>query len=359
MTIAVAVSGGMDSLLALALLKERGEALMAVHGHFLPPSPAWERVASGLTEACAALGVPFYALDLHECFDDRVIKPFVAEYKAGLTPNPCAMCNPRMKFGVLFDAARNLGADRLATGHYVRLEQGGLYRGADPSRDQSYFLSLVPGHALARAVFPLGGLTKSQVPGLLAERGLAPPLASESREICFVQGDDYGAFLQGRGESLPGPGPMVLAETGEATGYKVIGRHAGLWRHTEGQRRGLGVSHPEPLYVLRKEPEANRLVVGPKAMLSVAGCTASGANLLVEPEAWPQGEDGPVLVQTRYRQRPVPAHVAVTGQADTLSLHIRFIDPADRPAPGQVAALYDQDGRVLAGGIIDDYEEIS
>ena len=160
MTVAVAVSGGMDSLLSLVLMKEQGHDVMAVHGHFLPPSPAWKEVADGLTGVCKTLGVPFHALDLHEVFDEKVVQPFIADYQAGRTPNPCAMCNPRMKFGVLFDAVRELGADEISTGHYVRMDEWNglgqmLVRGADLSKDQSYFLSLVPLEILRKAHFPL------------------------------------------------------------------------------------------------------------------------------------------------------------------------------------------------------------
>ena len=200
MTIAVAVSGGMDSLLSLVLLKKQGHDVMAVHGHFLPPSPDWKRVADGLTQSCKTLGVPFHALDLHDEFDKRVVSPFVGDYQTGLTPNPCAMCNPLMKFGVLFEAARKLGADRIATGHYVRLEERDgvgtmLVRGADASKDQSYFLSLVPIETLRLAFFPLGETYKKDVLSILSDHGLEPPLSTESQEICFVPEDDYQSFL--------------------------------------------------------------------------------------------------------------------------------------------------------------------
>ncbi|EGB16548.1 tRNA (5-methylaminomethyl-2-thiouridylate)-methyltransferase [Pseudodesulfovibrio mercurii] len=342
MTIAVAVSGGMDSLLALALLKERGEPLLAVHGHFLPPSPAWETVTTGLAGACAVLGVPFHALDLHASFDDRVIKPFVAEYKAGLTPNPCAMCNPRMKFGVLFDAARNLGAERLATGHYVSMEdraQGRmLVRGADQSKDQSYFLSMVPVEKLRLAEFPLARTLKRDVPAVLAAHGLTPPLKAESQEICFVPDDDYQHFLTSRGD-MPGPGPAVLPDG------RVVGGHQGLWRHTQGQRRGLGIAWSEPLYVLEKDVPGNTLIVGPKEFLAAKGCVAGQVNLMCPVESWP----GTVLVQTRYRQKAKPARVRLTGGR----LYFDFLEPHTRPTPGQVAAVYDESGTVLGGGVIE------
>jgi tRNA-specific 2-thiouridylase len=333
----------MDSLLALTLLKERGEELVAVHGHFLPPSPAWERVTDGLSAACATLGVPFHALNLHEAFDDRVIKPFVAEYRAGLTPNPCAMCNPRMKFGLLFDAARNLGADRLATGHYVSMaerESGRmLVRGRDASKDQSYFLSMVPVEKLRLAEFPLARTFKRDVLGILAAHGLTPPLPSESQEICFVPDDDYQHFLTARCD-MPGPGPAALPDG------RVIGEHKGLWRHTQGQRRGLGIPWSEPLYVLDKVVESNTLVVGPKDFLAANGCVAGQVNLMCAAKDWPET----VLVQTRYRQKAKPAKAWLSGG----KLYFDFVEAHIRPTPGQVAAVYDEDGTVLGGGIIEE-----
>jgi tRNA-specific 2-thiouridylase len=337
----------MDSLLALALMKEHGHDVLALHGRFLPWGSAAERATaqrteSGLAAACAGLGVPFHVADLRKEFERRVVAPFADAYRQGLTPNPCAACNPRMKFGALFDAARALGADSLATGHYVRLVEAAdgplLARGADPAKDQSYFLSLVPVDALRHAHFPLGDMCKAEVPARLAGLGLTPPLPGESQEICFVPGDDYQTFLTRRGP-MPGGGPILLEDGA------VIGRHKGLWRHTQGQRRGLGIAWTEPLYVLDKRVEGNALIVGPKASLHAPGCVAGQVNFMTDPAGWPEV----VMLQTRYRQRARPARFAVEGGR----LVFRFIEAHTRPAPGQVAAVYDEEGRVLGGGVIE------
>lgn len=343
MTIAVAVSGGMDSLLSLVLLKEQGHDVIAVHGHFLPPSAEWKRVAEGLKQNCKTLGVPFHALDLHEEFDRRVVSPFVRDYQAGLTPNPCAMCNPRMKFGVLFEAAKTLGADSIATGHYVRLEERDgmglmLVRGADASKDQSYFLSLVPIETLRLAHFPLATTYKKDVLDILSEHGLEPPISAESQEICFVPADDYQSFLKSR-DAMPGGGPAILSDG------TVVGKHHGLWRHTQGQRRGLGIPWKEALYVLDKDVAKNTLIVGSKDELESMGCVAGQVNLMVGMEVWPEI----VLVQTRYRQKAKPSRVEqVDGK-----LVFRFIESHARPTPGQVAAIYTEEGAVLGGGVIE------
>lgn len=343
MTIAVAVSGGMDSLLSLVLLKEQGHDLVAIHGHFLPPSEDWKRVADGLTAVCEKIGVPFHALDLHEEFDKRVVSSFVGDYKTGLTPNPCALCNPRMKFGVLFEEARKLGADGLATGHYVRVEERGDYgsllvRGTDLSKDQSYFLSLVPVETLRKAYFPLAETFKKDVLAMLDKYGLEPPIPSESQEICFVPKDDYQAFLLNR-ERMPGGGPAVLPDG------TVVGKHKGLWRHTQGQRRGLGIAWKEALYVLDKDIANNTLIVGPKSDLAARGCVAGQVNLMADIATWPEV----VMVQTRYRQQAKPSRVELLDG----KLVFHFIEPHTRPTPGQVAAVYTEDGAVLGGGVIE------
>ena len=341
-TTAVAVSGGMDSLLALALLREAGQPVMALHAFFLPPDRARRELAQALGGLCAGLGVPFHAVDLSGAFSRLVIEPFATAYASGLTPNPCAACNRDMKFGLLFEKARELGAERIATGHYARLDEanpGALLRGADPAKDQSYFLTLTPRAALARAVFPLGGWRKADVPAALAQRRLAPPLPSESQEVCFIPGDDYRAFLDSRPEPLPGPGPVALPDG------RVIGAHKGLWRYTIGQRKGIGIAWSEPLYVLDKLQRTNTLVAGPKSGLESWSCRVRDANLLEDPALWPQE----LLAQTCYRQPPRPVRVSHPGGG---VLEIAFDEPLARPTPGQVAAVFDRSGRALAGGII-------
>lgn len=346
MRLAVAVSGGSDSLLALGLLRAEGHDVIGLHAHFLPPDDKARELARAIEAQCALLGVPFAAVDLSRQFREHVIEPFIAAYAAGETPNPCAACNRDMKFGLLLDAARALGAGRLATGHYARLEETSngpaLFRGADDTRDQSYFLSLVPARALARAVFPLAGRKKRDNPAALAALGLTPPLPKESREVCFVPNDDYRAFLAQSGAALTGPGPIVLAD-----GTR-LGTHQGLWRHTIGQRRGLGIAHAAPLYVLAKDARTNALVVGVKADLAATACRTGPANLLADPTGWPS----PVLAQTCYRMRPRPARVRRLPEG---GLAIAFEEPIARPTPGQVAALYDPAGRVLAGAVLTDH----
>ncbi|MHC1788441.1 tRNA-specific 2-thiouridylase [Solidesulfovibrio sp.] len=340
---AVAVSGGSDSLLALGLLRDAGHDLLGLHAHFLPPGPRERALAAAIDAQCRVLGVPFAAVDLSREFHARVIAPFIAAYAAGLTPNPCAACNRTMKFGLLLDAATAHGANRLATGHFARIADtpagAALWRGADPTRDQSYFLSLVPADALARAVFPLAGRIKADNPAALAALGLAPPLPTESREVCFVPGDDYRAFLEASGAPLSGPGPIMLAD-----GTR-LGTHGGLWRHTIGQRKGLGIAYSAPLYVLAKDVAANALIVGVRAALSSTTCRTGPANCLVPPAEWP----ATVLAQTGYRMRPRPATAGLDAAG---GLVIDFAEPVARPTPGQVAVLYDAAGRVLAGGEI-------
>lgn len=343
MRLAVALSGGADSLLSLGLLLAEGHDVLAVHAHFLPPDESRHALAAAIKAQCDILGVPFAAIDLSREFKERVIAPFIKAYAAGDTPNPCAACNRDMKFGLLLEAARELGADRLATGHYARLEETpdgpALFRGADDTRDQSYFLSLVPTHALARVVFPLAGRRKADNPAALAALGLAPPLPKESREVCFVPGDDYRAFLIASGVDLSGPGPIVLAD-----GTR-LGTHQGLWRHTIGQRKGLGVGWRETLYVLAKDAAANALLVGPKSALAATTCRTRPANILAPPDDWPET----VLAQTCYRMRPRPARARLASDG---GLALTFAEPVARPTPGQVAAIYDDAGRVLAGGVI-------
>lgn len=352
--LAVAVSGGIDSLYALyqyamaAHSESVAEPVLALHGQFISGQNKNNPVV-GLEASCKILGVPLVVADLHEEFAQAVVRPFTESYVRGHTPNPCALCNARIKFGLLLDVARKNGADRLVTGHYARLTEHpryGLALGAaeDGLKDQSYFLALTAHERLACAVFPLARRHKAELRAELDAAGLTIPVPEESQEICFVPNADYRAFLKTQGVELPSGGPVVLAGTDE-----ILGQHKGLWRYTEGQRRGLGIAWRAPLYVVGKQMHSNTLLVGPQEALLVQGCTAGNINLLVPTELWPEK----LLVRTRYRQNAAPGTVDV----DREKLHIRFHDAQSRPAPGQLAAVYDENGFVLAGGIIEDCDE--
>jgi len=338
---AIALSGGADSLMSLLLLRETGAEVMAVHARFLSADD--EVLHERLHGLCAKLRVPFHLVDLRGEFEELVIAPFVRAYQSGLTPNPCATCNPAIKFGLLLDRVRELGADRLATGHYARLartpQDAALYRGLDADKDQSYFLSRVPRERFEQVIFPLADWTKNAVRQALDERGLTPPAGRESQEVCFIP-SDYRDFLRERKIRLGGPGPITLADG------TILGRHEGLWNHTLGQRKGLGIAYSQPLYVTGKDFAQNRLLVGPKSETLSTGCRTGIPNLLWPPELWP----GEVLAQTIYRQRPEPARVSV----DQAGMTITFPDPRAMPTPGQVAAVYSPEGQVLAGAVIEE-----
>jgi len=374
-TVAVAVSGGVDSLCALVMLRNAGFRVLALHGLFLPDGPT--AAPAGLAEACAALDVPLHVADLRAEFEREVLTAFAAAYAQGRTPNPCAYCNRAIKFGLLLDTALALGADKLATGHYARLVPNphtntamGMNTGTgdnsealpllasatDAAKDQSYFLSLVPRQRLGRALFPLHGQTKDQTRAIVAAAGLSVPLPSESQDICFAPpvaqpgmsaAEAYRPFLERRwqaaGTIAPGPGPVLLrdAEGNE----REIARHKGLWRYTEGQRKGLGIAHTEPLFVLAKNSAANTLVVGPRALLGIRTCVTGPANIALPPHLWPDN----LLVRLRHRQRPCPASVRVADGC----LHILLDESQFPTAPGQVAAVYDEEGRVLAAGVVE------
>ena len=337
--IAVALSGGADSLMSLLLLRETGADVMAVHARFLPGGD--ESLIGRMRGVCAELDVPFSLLDLRREFEELVVAPFVRAFQAGQTPNPCAACNPSIKFGLLLDRVREQGATRLATGHYARLEErpwgAALFRGFDSAKDQSYFLSMVPPERFAMVVFPLAGWTKADVRAALTERGIAVPAGRESQEVCFIP-SDYRDFLRDRKVRLSGPGPITLADG------TVVGRHGGLWNHTLGQRKGLGIAWSEPLYVTGKDFGRNRLLVGPKSETLARGCRTGRPNLLCPVGHWPDD----VLVQTIYRQRPEAARVSVDADGMTVTFSV----PRPIPTPGQVAAVYAASGQVLAGGVI-------
>jgi tRNA-uridine 2-sulfurtransferase len=343
MKTAVALSGGADSLACLVLLKDTERDLLPFHARFFPPAQKDIRTEQQLRKICDALGLEFHILDLARDFEQTVINPFIESYLAGLTPNPCALCNRKIKFGLIFDRVRSLGAGFMATGHYAGISRSGsnlsLWRGGDRAKDQSYFLSMVPVNVFDSTVFPLSEMTKTQALELLRQKNITPPVRAESNEICFIK-DDYRKFISGKVPRviLDNPGP-VKNKQGD-----ILGRHQGLWRCTQGQRRGLGIAHEHPLYVLGKDYKTNTLIVGSQEELMTRTCRAAGINVHQDPALWPEK----VFVQTRYRQKAAQARVDITGD----EMLVTFSRPREISAPGQVAAVYSEQGQVLAAGII-------
>jgi len=338
--VAVAMSGGVDS--AVALLRSLPNAVGVTLRLWLDPDgPDSERACCSpesviaARETCHRLGVPHVTLDLREEFRRAVVTPFVRGYARGETPNPCTRCNGGFRFAELLAFARRAGTEQLATGHYARVvERGGgllLARGADPAKDQSYMLAALDPQQLAHVSFPLGEQDKEATRAEAERAGLAAARKPESQEACFLAGDDYRAFL-GRQGLEPREGAIVGEDGNE------VGRHDGFWRFTPGQRRGLGVSAPEPLYVLGTEPSANAVVVGPRESLARREVTARG-RLYSEAER--------VEAKLRYRSPAVGARVEPTAGGFRLELD----EPAYGVAAGQAAVLYDGDA-VVGYGLI-------
>jgi tRNA-uridine 2-sulfurtransferase len=339
--VAVAMSGGVDS--AVALLRAAPNAVGVTLRLWLDPAgPSAERACCSpeaviaARETCHRLGLPHVTLDLRERFRAEVVTPFVNGYAGGLTPNPCMRCNGRFRFDVLVDFAGRAGCDILWTGHYARIvERDGVRlvgRGLDPAKDQSYMLATVDPALLDRVAFPLGLQGKESTRDEATAAGLAVARRPDSQEACFLAGADYRDFLERQGLSRR-EGPVVDEDGIE------LGRHDGVWRFTPGQRRGIGVSTPEPVYALRTDAATNTLVVGPRKALEVSEIDADG-RLYLPVER--------VEAKLRYRSDPVPARVEPT--AGGFRLHLD--QPATAVAPGQVAVLYDDDAVVGAGIIL-------
>jgi len=339
--VAVAMSGGVDS--AVALLRSLPNAVGVTLRLWLDPAgPDSERACCSpesviaARETCHRLGVPHVTLDLREEFRRAVVAPFVRGYARGLTPNPCTRCNGGFRFAELLAFAERAGAERLVTGHYARIVErdGGLLlaRGADPAKDQTYMLAALDPRHLPRVAFPLGEQAKDATRAEAERAGLAVARRPDSQEACFLAGDDYRAFL-GRHGLEPQEGPIADADGNE------LGRHDGYWRFTAGQRRGLGLSSPEPLFVLDSSPSTNTVVVGPRESLGRTAVEARGRLYT---------DVARVEAKLRYRSPAVAANVVPTEQGFRLELD----EPAYGVAPGQTAVLYEEDAVVGCGTVV-------
>jgi len=343
--IVVAMSGGVDSSVVAALAAASGAETIGVTLQLYDHGAAVGRkgaccAGQDIRDAravAAKLGIAHYVFDYESRFRDQVIRDFVDEYAAGRTPIPCVRCNQSVKFTDLFGVARDLGADCLATGHYVRRligEDGGaeLHRAIDPARDQSYFLFATTREQLDYLRFPLGGLPKARVREIAAELGLGVAAKPDSQDICFVPDGDYASVVKRMRPDAAEPGEIV-----DLAG-RVLGRHSGLLHFTVGQRRGIEIGGaPEPLYVVRLDTATRRLVVGPRRALAVAEARLTDVNWIGE------GHGVPLTAKVRSLAKPVPARFE--------NGIIRFEQPEYGVAPGQAAVLYAGD-RVLGGGWI-------
>jgi tRNA-specific 2-thiouridylase len=370
-TIAVAMSGGVDSSTVAAILA-RGDSgpgvdvvgltlqlwdqtrLAGKHG--IPDAPKAGRCCSlddvyDARRVAEHLGIPYYVVNQEERFEQDVVRPFVSEYLAGRTPIPCSLCNNHLKFDQLLNTARSIGASSIATGHYAINEYDPargrwiLKRPADTAKDQTYFLFGLTQEQLAHTLFPLGHLTKPEVREVARRHGLALAEKPDSQEICFIPGGDYKqfltAYLEERGEPMPESAGELVASSGA-----VLGRHEGISNFTVGQRKGLGVSSPSPLYVLQIDQASHRVTVGADAELATRTLRAGRLSWISVPVL-----TGPMRVRVKIRHRHEPAW-ATLEPAGTAEVVATFDEPQRAVTPGQSAVFYDGDEVVGGGWII-------
>jgi tRNA-uridine 2-sulfurtransferase len=340
---AIALSGGVDSATAAWLLREQGFEVLGLHADLGLTAPAQ---AARLRELAAFLRIRLEIIPLQETFRQQVIAYLTSEYRQARTPNPCVVCNQAIKFDRLFRSARELGAEQFATGHYARTlpcpwgEGPTIGRGADPAKDQSYFLHRLPREVLSHLLFPLGDRTKTEVKILAREIGLPVFQGEESQDACFLPPGGYREFLLREvGGTLQRRGNMV-----DLLGRK-LGEHEGLYAYTIGQRRGMGLPGKEPYYVIRMDPQKNELILGAKMDLERMECRVKGVHWFCTP---PEMDGLKVRVQIRYRHRPASA--TLSGNPDQ-GLRVRFDHPQKAVTPGQAAVFYLED-TVLGGGWI-------
>ncbi len=353
MRIVVAMSGGVDSSVAAALLAEQGHDVIGLSMQLYPSTSSGQARESGerfgscctlddlhdARRVASTLGFPHYILNLEERFRETVISNFVHEYASGRTPLPCAHCNSDLKFSTLLERARGFGSDQVATGHYARIDRSTdgrwlLERSVDRDKDQSYFLFSLTQEQLAGAVFPVGSLSKPAVRAEARRLGLAVADKADSQEICFVPDGDYAAFVATRAEAHGG---AILDEQGQ-----TLGSHGGVHRFTIGQRKGLGIATGTPLYVVKIDAGSGDVTVGPRSALERTSLTASGVNWIAvdAPAHWLHAS-----AQIRHRHRAAAGRVRALedGRAE-----FEFTEPQPAITPGQAVVFYDED--VVVGG---------
>jgi tRNA-uridine 2-sulfurtransferase len=361
-TIAVAMSGGVDSSTVAAMLRAEGHQVIGLTmqlwnqrrlaGHEGMPESVQGRCCSlddvyDARRVAEHIGIPYYVVNHEERFERDVVRPFVEEYLSGRTPIPCSLCNNHLKFDQLLIVARQIGAEAVATGHYARVaydEQRGrwlLKRPADLAKDQTYFLFGLTQEQLSRTLFPLGDMTKPEVRELARKHGLALAEKPDSQEICFVPGGDYKRFLDAylaeRNEALPDTGGELVTTSGE-----VIGQHGGIHNFTVGQRKGLGVATGSPLYVLQISGANKQVVVGGEENLYSRTLRARRVNLIALDDL---REPMRVSVKIRHRHEPAPAIIEKAKDSEIL---VTFDQPQRAITPGQAAVFYDRD--IVVGG---------
>jgi tRNA-specific 2-thiouridylase len=354
MRIVVAMSGGVDSSVAAALLAEQGHEVIGVSMQLYDQSEGQTSFGSCCSiddlhdarRVAAAINIPHYIVNFEQQFNEQVVSNFVREYAAGRTPLPCARCNGDLKFATLAERARGFGADAVATGHYARVERDPdgrrvLRRGVDAAKDQSYFLFSLTQAQLACAVFPVGDLPKDEVRHYARQRRLPVADKPDSQEICFIPDNDYRSFVTRRIPDAAREGAFV------DEGGRLLGSHAGIHRFTVGQRKGLGLSSPTgtPMYVLALRPADQQVVVGPKASLERTRLTASGVNWIVEEPTHTLR----AAAQIRHHHEAAPAAVRSLGDGRAEAI---FDTPQLAISPGQAVVFYDGDS-VVGGGWID------